>query len=399
MKKSTIAVPVAIALLSFGVSTQSMALEIEDVVVPVATGQDSTAVGVNDTLNDNKLLSDNELKDVGNEEEASVDDGKFNAVANNGSKAEVELDKSVNIKIKDIKVNVLTSNMEGKVSDNKVGAFDNDQKVIAIGNKAEAENEAKQEVKVDQEAKSFQINKSYQKIDQDQDLDADQEIKQYTTQKSDKDIKQYQSNKEAALNASLQAQKSDQDNDAVGVNVPVGVNVNEADGDDTATSGAAGGDADANDAALALQANKSDDPTNKADQDNKAKQDQDADLKNKQGDQKNVALIAEKSKQDQDVEAENGDIDQKAKAKAENDSDQDNKSFQANTALTKAELAQLSKADASVNTAQVNISVIKTGDNTLSGMTNAVGIMPVAQNTGVNSLIQQSVNVQANIYR
>jgi membrane protein involved in colicin uptake len=207
------------------------------------------------------------------------------------------------------------------------------------------------------------------------------------------------------------------------VNVPVGVNVNET-GDDSATSTAsvgatpANGDAvdsliplgseteaeaetEQNEAALALQANKSDDPTNKIEGENEAKQEAEAKVKSEQGDQANVALAGEKSKQDQDVEAENGDIEQKAKAKAENDSDQDNKSFQANKAVAEAVLAQVSKADASVNTSQVNLTIIKTGDNTINGYAyqNAVGITQTSQMTGNQQLNQQSVNIQANIYK
>lgn len=401
MKKSTIAIPVALALLSFGVSTQTMALEVEDVVVPVATGQDSTAVGVNDTLNDNEVandevkggaaandqsiaLNDNkiEVEDIGNDKSVNIDkdtdididksveadadvdvDGDYNAVTTIG---DATVDKSIHVKVKDVNINTLKSDVKGEVEDNYL-SFGKDLEQKSYGNSAEAENSSYSSNKSYQEAEVEQYNKSYQKLEQEQSQDSDQEIKQF------------QANKEAALNASLQAEKSDQDNDATGVNVPVGVNVSE--NEQSATPSA---ETDQEQEALTLQANKSDDPANKAIGENESEQDADAKVGSKQGDQKNIALAGEKSDQDQDQDAANK-------------SDQDNKAKVANKADLENTTTQVAVADAGKYVSiQKQTVYLSTGDNSMSGFS-MNGVNAVAQNSGVQSFNQITQNVQLNL--
>jgi hypothetical protein len=341
MKKSTIAIPVALALLSFGVSTQTMALEVEDNVVPVAV-DNSTAVGVDDTLNGNKVLNDEvkgdaaandesialndnkiELKktdidtDIDVDSEAEVEHGDYNAVAGIG---DATVDKSIKINVKDVNIATIKSDVKGEVKDVEL-TLGKDLEQKSYGNVAESG------------------NASYQKND------------------SDQYAKSSQTNKEFAVNASLQAEKTKQDNDAVGVNVPVGVNVNE-NGDQSATPS---GNVDQDQDALALQGNKSDDPANKADNDNKADQDADAKVKSDQGKQANSAKVA-------------------------NDADLANTTTQ--TAL----------ADAGTYTSTQSQTVsLTTGSNSMSNMS-VNGVNAIAQNSGVQSFIQQTQNVQANVY-
>jgi hypothetical protein len=340
MKKSTIAIPVALALLSFGVATQSMANPTNTstgaaddqiaAVVGVAddNGNNATegAIAVKDTLNNNKV----DVKDVANTDtktitvdkskaadaDVDLDDSDYNAVATLG---DATVDKSIHIKVKDVNIATLKSDVKGEVKDVKLSVGSGvEQK--SIGNAAEAVNASAQKNDADQYAKSSQ------------------------------------SNKQIAVNASLQLEKSKQDADAVGVNVPVGVNVNGND-DQSATSGVS---TDQDQGAAALQANKSKDPANKADVDNKADQDADAKVKSDQ--------------------------DQANKAKVANDADLANTTTQ--TAL----------ADAGTYTSTQSQTVsLTTGSNSMDNMS-VNGVNAIAQNSGVQSFIQQTQNVQANVY-
>ncbi len=328
MKKIAIAVPVAIALLTFGISAKSMANPanstdgggVDDQIAAVAKG----SLAVKDTLNNNDV----DVKDVANDKskegDAEVENGDYDAAANFGGEATV--DKS--IKIKDIRIAVIKSDVKGQVKDNHL-SFGKDLEQKSYGNSAEAENHSHQSSKNYQEAQAEQSNKSYQKLEQEQELKSYQKVDQDQKQKSEQKIKQFQSNKEAAVSKA------------------------------------------------------------KADQEAEAK------LKAKQGGQKNAALAGEKSKQDQDAKNKS---DQDAKAKAANKSDQDNKAKVANKADLANTNTQTALADAgSYSSTQSQSVYLSTGNNTMNNFS-ANGVNAIAQNTGVQSFIQQTQNVQANIY-
>lgn len=319
MKKYTVlAVPVAIALLTFCLAGKSMAF---DAVVPIAD-DDSTAVGVNDTLNGNDLvkgkaaandqsiaasdiLNDNTVtvSDIANDkskkfEQEFEQEGAYNAQTGIG---DATVDKSIKVSVKDIRIAVATSTLTGTVSHNPI-IFGNGTEMETGGNHGGS-----------------------------------------------------------AINASLQANKASQKNAALGANGAL-----QGNGALQASGALQGNGASQDRDATATSQNDSFGSAKATGLD--------AAFGKNESEAANLALGANKA------EGEN-------KAYGENSAKQANASFQAANATT-----------GEYSATQAQVVYLATGANNLAGGITANGINSISMNSGINSLFQQSVNVQASIY-
>ncbi|MEA5113168.1 MAG: hypothetical protein VB050_04000 [Geobacteraceae bacterium] len=253
MKKYTVlAVPVAIALLTFCLAGKSMAF---DAVVPIAD-DGSTAVGVNDTLNGNKVLNDdvsgktaandqsiaasdilngNTVSDIANDKSKNFDQeveqskGDYNAVAGIGN---ATVDKSITVKIEDIRVAVATSTLSGAVSGNKV-IFGNGLEMEAKGNRGgSAINASLQANKASQKNGALGANGALQGngalqasgalqgngASQDRDATATSQNESFGSAKATGLDAAYGKNESEAANLALGANKAEGENKAYGEN-------------------------------------------------------------------------------------------------------------------------------------------------------------------------------------
>jgi hypothetical protein len=158
MKRFTVlAVPVVIALLTFGITVKAMAA-VEDSAAANKGGNAAAdeSIAVKDTLNDNNVAAANAVaiktgdidtdvkttdididkKDIDshNNGDAEVEHGAYNAVANNGSIAKV--DDSTNIKVGDVLVAVNTNELDSVLAHNEIelGAHEIEKGVMNTGN-------------------------------------------------------------------------------------------------------------------------------------------------------------------------------------------------------------------------------------------------------------------------
>jgi hypothetical protein len=143
MKRFTVlAVPVVIALLTFGITVKAMAADVDDSAAANKGGNAAAdeSIAVKDTLNDNNVAAaeavaiktgdiDTDVKttdiDIDKDTDIDVDKSHNNgdaeveranhvANANNGSVAKVYEDNSINIK--DVRVAVATNELDGEVT-------------------------------------------------------------------------------------------------------------------------------------------------------------------------------------------------------------------------------------------------------------------------------------------
>lgn len=377
MKKHLVAVPVVIALLTFGVSGKSMAL---DVVVPVAV-DNSTAVGVNDTLNDNTLLNDTvEGNAAANDQSIATSDSlNGNNVAaadsiavkdslNNNTLSDIANDKSTDQKAKAEEGSAATNNGNALAVNLKADADGKSNAASVIGDATSSNNGDAEAfgahnavanngstVNLDDSINISDIRVAVATSILDGEVSHNEisfgngtEMKAYGNDGGSAVNLSSQKNKATGLNGALQANGTDQDNGALQGNGALQANA--------ALQGGQAATADNNRDDVDAEANGSDNALGE----------------NKSG-QANLALGANK-------------------AKSENEAFGANLASEANTAD---QAADATTGDYSV--AQTASYSLATGANNLAGSITASGINSIAMNTGINALFQQSVNVQATV--
>jgi hypothetical protein len=269
MKKYTVAVPVVIALLTFGIAGKSMANP-KDVDADKASAKGKVAAAAND------------------DSTATANDYSTSAKDHSVVFSDSTVGTLTDINVGDVRVVASVSTLNGTVSNNSL-SFGKELEMTATGgNKGgDASSELSQKNKASQSNDLSQKNKPTASND--------------LSQKNKPDG----SNEANLKNKSGEANKADQDN-AIG-----------------------------KDSNKAIQANRIGKESNKADQSNKA-------------------------------EGENA-------------------AFQASVATT-----------GDYTNTQTQVVSLATGDNIISGTLSANGVNPIAMNSGIQSSIQQQVNVQAN---